>query len=86
MGVVGRRDAGEIDAVAGRQPPFGVDHFLVGAVGALGRDRELRRRGPRLRRIRGQRAGDQHGALIHAGRHHVNPADEAAVTADQPHV
>ena len=83
MDVVGRHDRNRIDAVIATA--FRPRHVFVGGVGAVRRDADLTGRRMGAFRIRGQRAGDQFIAVIHARRKTVHGADKRALpTANHP--
>ena len=70
----------------GRQLRLGLDHLLVGAVGAVGGDVVIRGGRLGLGGIGGQGAGDEGGAVVEDGGDAVDAADEGALSAaDEAH-
>ena len=84
--MVGRGDRDEVDPLIRRQRGFLLDQFLVGTVGASGRNVVIGRRSFGLFRVRGQRTRDQGGPVVqHRGRR-VNAANEGPLAAaHKPH-
>ena len=75
----------EIQAPIPAQLCLGCGHFLVAAVGALGRDEEVGRRRLGAFRIGRERAGDQFRLAVHPRRDAVHRADERPpAPADHP--
>ena len=74
--------ATETKSIACRRPlRLGVDHLLVGAVGALGRDVVVGRGRLRLGGVAGERPGDEGGAVVEDGGGGVDAADEGPLAA-----
>jgi hypothetical protein len=58
-----------------------LDHFLKGAVAALGREIEIGATGLRFFRIGGEGAADEFDLLVDCRRDAMNAADEGATSA-----